>query len=144
MQINAKPTFAAQTTRALDLDTQSRASQRLDAGQALNPTGSAASQPAPNLGLQVDQRIQAGQDTFALGAEFLARPRPLSGSTELARAAQSSDAASAQSLEAARSDTAQRIGESAGRLREQAQSSGAQMLSAQANVQPATVLALMR
>lgn len=144
MQINAKPTFAAQTTRAVDLDTQSRASQRLGAGQALNPTGSAATQTAPNLGLQVDQRIQPGQDTFALGAEFLARPRPLSGSAELARAAQTSDATSARSLDATRSETAQRISESAGRLREQAQNSGAQMLSAQANIQPATVRALMR
>lgn len=144
MQINAKPTFAAQTTRAVDLETQSRAGQRLGSGQALNPTGSAASQQVPNLGLQVDQRVQAGQDTLSLGAEFLSRPRPLSGSTELARAAQNSGAAPAETLDAARSDTAQRISESLGRLREQAQNDGARVLEAQANVQPASVLALMR
>lgn len=144
MQIHAKPIFAAQTTRAVDLETQSRASQRLGAGQALNPTGSAETQQASTLGLQADQRTQPGQDTFALGAEFLARPRPLSGSTVLAQAAQGGSPSPSERLDTARTDTAQRINESVGRLREQAQASGAQMLGAQANVQPATVLALMR
>ncbi len=144
MQINAKPTFAAQTTRAVDLETQSRATQRLDTGQALSPTGSAATQQAPNLGLQTDQRVQPGQDSFALSAEFLARPRPLSGGTEALQSTQGGTPPPADRLDAARADTAQRINESTGRLREQAQTSGAQMLSAQANLQPATVLALMR
>lgn len=144
MQINAKPTFAAQTTRAVDLETQSRATQRLGTGQALNPTGSAATQQAPNLGLQTDQRIQPGQDSFALSAEFLARPRPLSGSSEPTQATQGGTPPPAEQLDAARADTAQRINEGVGRLREQAQTSGAQMLSAQANLQPAAVLALMR
>jgi hypothetical protein len=144
MQINAKPTFAAQTTRAVDLDTQSRASQRLGAGQTLNPTGSAETQQSSRLGLQNDQRIQPGQDTFALGAEFLARPRPISGSAERAEAARGISSAPSQGLSDARSDTAERIREDVGRLREQAQTSGAQMLDAQANLQPERVLALMR
>lgn len=144
MQINVKPTLSAQSTRAVDLDTQSRAGQRLGSGQALNPTGAAETQQASNLGLQIDQRIQPGQDTFALGAEFLARPRPLSGSAELARAAQGGAPSASELLDRTRAETAERINETVGRLREQAQASGAQMLNAQANVQPATVLALMR
>jgi hypothetical protein len=144
MQMNIKPTLSAQSTRALDLDTQSRAGQRLGSGQALNPTGAAETQQASNVGLQIDQRIQPGQDTFALGAEFLSRPRPLTGSAELARTAQGGAPSASELLEQTRAETAQRINESLGRLREQAQTAGAQVVSAQANLNPETALALLR
>ncbi|SDE01197.1 hypothetical protein [Aquimonas voraii] len=144
MQINVKPTLSAQSTRAVDLDTQSRAGQRLGSGQALNPTGAAETQQASNLGLQIDQRIQPGQDTFALGAEFLARPRPLSGSAGLARTAQGGAPSASELLDQTRAETAQRINESLGRLRLQAETAGAQVVSAQANLKPETALALLR
>lgn len=144
MQINAKPTFAAETTRAVDLETQSRASQRLGAGQALNPTGSAETQHASTLGLKTDQRTQPGQDTFSLGAEFLSRPKPLSGSAELARAAQGGSPSASDVLDASRTETAERINESVAKLRQQAQDASAQVVSAQANLKPETALALLR
>jgi hypothetical protein len=144
MQINVNPTFATQGVRAVDVDTQSRAGQRLEAGQALNPTGSAETQQASRLGLATDQRVQPSQDSFELGAEFLARPRPLTGGTELGRAAAAESQGASQQLEQTREATAQRVNESLGRLREQAQTSGAQFVSAQANLQPENALALLR
>jgi hypothetical protein len=47
-------------------------------------------------------------------------------------------------LDQTRAETAQRINESLDRLREQAQASGAQVMSAQANLNSQTALALLR